>query len=156
MRDILAAVHGVRPFDLIVLSGDRKPALSLPIPWRWVPFSPANEQEFIPRAWAGFCRLGTDDYASAKGCYKTKVYMAAGTAPVVTEIGHARQVLRAAGAGFLIKDNDTRQWIDTLVQLLSSRDMAIREGGRARDFAREQFAYGSIAADWAGAIQKVC
>ena len=156
MRDILAAVHGVRPFDLIVLSGDRKPALSLPIPWRWVPFSPANEQEFIPRAWAGFSRLGTDDYASAKGCYKTKVYMAAGTAPVVTDIGHARQVLRAAGAGFLIKENDARQWIDTLVQLLSSRDMAIREGGRARDFAREQFAYGSIAADWAGAIQKVC
>ena len=49
-----------------------------------------------------------------------------------------------------------RQWIDTLVHLLASRDMAIREGGRARDFAREQFAYGSIAADWAGAIQKVC
>ena len=82
--------------------------------------------------------------------------MAAGTAPVVTDIGHARQVLRAAGAGFLIKENDTRQWIDTLVQLLTSRDMAIREGGRVRDFAREQFAYGAIAADWAGAIQKVC
>jgi glycosyltransferase involved in cell wall biosynthesis len=82
--------------------------------------------------------------------------MAAGTAPVVTDIGHARQVLRAAGAGFLIKENEARQWIDTLVQLLTSRDMAIREGGRARDFAREQFAYGSIAADWAGAIQKVC
>ena len=156
MRDVLAAVHRLRPFDLIVLSGDRKPVLSLPIPWRWVPFSPANEQEFIPRAWAGFCRLGTDDYATAKGCYKTKVYMAAGTVPVVTDIGHARQVVRAAGAGFLIKDNDARQWIDTLVQLLTSRDTAILEGGRAREFAREQFAYDSIAADWAGAIQKVC
>ena len=156
MRDILTAVYGVRPFDLVVLTGDRKPALSLPIPWRWVPFSPANEQEFIPRAWAGFCRLGTDAYAAAKGCYKTKVYMAAGTVPVVTDIGHARQVVRAAGAGFLIKDNDARQWIDTLVQLLTSRDTAILEGGRARDFAREQFAYGSIAADWAGAIAKVC
>ncbi len=156
MRDILAAVYGVRPFDLVVLSGDRKPALSLPIPWRWVPFSPANEQEYIPRAWAGFCRLGTDAYAAAKGCYKTKVYMAAGTVPVVTDIGHARQVVNAAGAGFLIRDNNVRQWIDTLVQLLSSRDTAILKGGRARDFAREQFAYGSIAADWAGAIQKVC
>ena len=156
MRDILTAVYGVRPFDLVVLTGDRKPALSLPIPWRWVPFSPANEQKYIPRAWAGFCRLGTDAYAAAKGCYKTKVYMAAGTVPVVTDIGHARQVVRAAGAGFLIKDNDARQWIDTLVQLLTSRDTAILEGGRAREFAREQFAYDSIAADWAGAIQKVC
>ena len=156
MRDILAAVYRVRPFDLIVLSGDRKPAMPLPIPWRWVPFSPANEQEFIPRAWAGFCRLATDDYAAAKGCYKTKVYMAAGTVPVVTDIGHARQMVHAAGAGVLIKDNDARQWIDTLVQLLSSRDTATREGGRARDFACEQFAYGSIAADWAQAIQKVC
>ena len=156
MRDILTAVYRVRPFDLVVLSGDRKPALSLPIPWRWVPFSPANEQKCIPRAWAGFCRLGTDAYAAAKGCYKTKVYMAAGTVPVVTDIGHARQIVRAAGAGFLIKDNDPRQWIDMLVQLLTSRDTAIREGGRARDFAREQFAYGSIAADWAGAIAKVC
>ena len=156
MRDILTAVYRVRPFELVVLSGDRKPALSLPIPWRWVPFSPANEQKYITRAWAGFCRLGTDDYATAKGCYKTKVYMAAGTVPVVTDIGHARQVVRAAGAGFLIKDNDARQWIDTLVQLLTSRDTAILEGGRAREFAREQFAYDSIAADWAGAIQKVC
>jgi len=156
MRDILTAVYRVRPFDLIVLSGDRKPALSLPIPWRWVPFSPANEQEFIPRAWAGFCRLGTDAYAAAKGCYKTKVYMAAGTVPVVTDIGHARQIVRAAGAGFLIKDNDARQWIDTLVQLLTSRDTAILEGGRARAFAREQFAYDPIAADWARAIAKVC
>lgn len=156
MRDILAAVHRLRPFDLIVLSGDRKPALSLPIPWRWVAFSPANEQEFIPHAWVGFCRLGTDAYAAAKGCYKTKVYMAAGTVPVVTDIGHARQVLRTAGTGFLIKDNDPRQWIDTLVQLLASRDAAIREGGKARAFAREQFAYDSIAADWAKAIQKVC
>ena len=156
MRDILTAVYGVRPFDLVVLTGDRKPALSLPIPWRWVPFSPAKEQKYITRAWAGFCRLGTDDYATAKGCYKTKVYMAAGTVPVVTDIGHARQVVRAAGAGFLIKDNDARQWIDTLVQLLTSRDTAILEGGRARDFAREQFAYGSIAADWAGAIAKAC
>jgi glycosyltransferase involved in cell wall biosynthesis len=156
MRDILAAVHRLRPFDLVVLSGDRKPALSLPIPWRWVSFSPANEQEFIPRAWAGFCRLETDDYASAKGCYKTKVYMAAGTVPVVTDIGHARQVVNAAGAGVLIRDNDARLWIDTLVQMLTSRDTAILEGGRARAFACEQFAYDSIAADWARAIQKVC
>jgi hypothetical protein len=64
--------------------------------------------------------------------------------------------LHAARAGFLIKENDPRQWIDMLVQLLSSRDTAIREGGRVRDFARERFAYGSIAADWAGALQKVC
>jgi glycosyltransferase involved in cell wall biosynthesis len=156
MRDILAAVHRLRPFDLIVLSGDRKPALSLPIPWTWVPFSPANEQEFIPRAWAGFCRLDTDAYGSAKGCYKTKTYMAAGTVPVVTDIGHARQVLNAAGTGSLIKDNDARLWVDTLVQLLASRDTAIREGGKARAFAREQFAYDAIAADWADAIQKVC
>ncbi len=156
MRDVLAAVHRVRPFDLVVVSGDRKPALSLPFPWRWVPFSPANEQAFIPRAWAGFCRLETDAYATAKGCYKTKVYMAAGTVPVVTDIGHARQVVHAAGAGVLIKDNDARLWIDTLVQLLSSRDTAILEGGRARAFAREQFAYDPIAAAWAEAIQKVC
>jgi glycosyltransferase involved in cell wall biosynthesis len=156
MRDILAAVYRVRPFDLIVLSGDRKPALSLPIPWRWVPFSPASEQEFIPRAWAGFCRLATDAYASAKGCYKTKVYMAAGTVPVVTDIGHARQVLHAARAGFLIKGNDARLWIDTLVQLLSSRESAMLEGGKVRAFARERFAYDPIAAAWAKAIQKVC
>lgn len=156
MRDILSAVHRVQPFDLIVLSGDRKPGLSLPIPWRWVPFSPANEQEFIPRAWAGFCRLGTDAYASAKGCYKTKVYMAAGTAPVVTDIGHARQVLHAAGAGFLVKDNDPRLWIDALVRLLSSRDIAMHEGGAVRAFARDRFAYDPIAAAWGEAIHKVC
>jgi len=156
MRDILVAVHRVRPFDLIVLSGDRKPVLSLPIPWRWVPFSPANEQEFIPRAWAGFCRLESDAYAAAKGCYKTKVYMAAGTVPVVSDIGHARQVLKAAGAGFLIKDNDARLWIDALVQILSSRGNAIGEGGKVRAFARDHFGYDRIAAEWADAIHSVC
>jgi glycosyltransferase involved in cell wall biosynthesis len=156
MRDILAAVHRVRPFELIVLSGYRKPAVSLPIPWRWVPFSPANEQHMIPLAWAGFCRLATDDYGSAKGCYKTKTYMAAGTVPVVTDIGHARQVVRAAGAGFLIAENDSRKWIDTLVSLLSSREESIREGAKVREFAREQFAYDRIAAEWAAAISRVC
>ena len=156
MRDILAAVHRVRPFDLIVLSGYRKPSLSLSIPWRWVPFSPASEQEWIPRAWAGFCRLETDAYGAAKGCYKTKTYMAAGTVPVVTDVGHARTVVHAAGAGRLIQENDVRRWTDSLVQLLSSRDTAIAEGARCRDFARVQFAYDRIAADWADAIHKVC
>jgi len=121
-----------------------------------VPFSSANEQDVIPRAWAGFCWLNADAYAAAKGCYKTKVYMAAGTVPIVSDIGHARQVLMAAGAGFLIAENDSRQWVDTLVQLLSDRDVAIRDGSKARAFAREQFAYDHIAADWAGAIHKVC
>ena len=153
MRDILVAVHRIRPFDLVVLSGYRKPDLSLPIPWRWVPFSPANEQAWIPRAWAGFCRLGTDAYGMAKGCYKTKTYMAAGTAPVVTDVGHARQVLHAAGAGFLIGENDPQRWIDTLVHLLSSRETATREGATAREFARRRFAYDRIAADWAEALQ---
>jgi glycosyltransferase involved in cell wall biosynthesis len=65
-------------------------------------------------------------------------------------------VLDAAGAGFLIKDNDAQKWIDALVQLLSSRDWAVREGGKVRAFAREQFAYDPIAAHWAEAIHKVC
>jgi hypothetical protein len=156
MREILAAVHRVVPFDLVILSGYRKPDLSLPIPWKWVPFSPANEQQVIPRAWAGFCWLGDDAYASAKGCYKTKTYMAAGTAPVVTDVGHARQVLNAAGAGFLIPDNDARLWIDSLVHLLSSREAAVLEGGKARAFARDAFAYDRIAAEWAHVIHEVC
>jgi len=156
MRDILASVYSVRPFELIVLSGYRKPALSLPIPWRWAPFSPANEQDVIPRAWAGFCCLGGDAYAAAKGCYKVKTYMAAGTAPVVTDVGHARHLLKAAGAGFLIENNDARRWTETLVHILSSRDNAIREGHKARAFASEYFAYDRIAAVWAEAIHSVC
>jgi glycosyltransferase involved in cell wall biosynthesis len=155
MRDVLAAVYRVRPFKLIILSGYRRPDLSLSIPWTWVPFSPANEQQVIPRAWAGFCRLDDDAYGSAKGCYKVKTYMAAGTVPVVTDVGHARQVVTAAGSGFLIKGNDAERWIDTLVQLLSFRDTAIREGGRARAFAREYCGYDRIAADWAEAIRKI-
>ena len=156
MREVLAAVHRVVPFDLVILSGYRKPDLSLPIPWTWVPFSPANEQQVIPRAWAGFCWLGDDAYAAAKGCYKTKTYMAAATAPVVTDLGHARQVLNAAGAGFLIPDNNAQQWIDALVHLLSSREAAVLEGGKARAFARDAFAYDRIAAEWAHAIHEVC
>lgn len=155
LRDILVAVHRTLPFDLIVLSGYRKPALALPIPWRWVPFSPAAEQEWTARAWAGVCWLENDDYGAAKGCYKTKTYMAAGTVPVVSDIGHARTVLQAAGAGRLIRNNDARQWADSLLQLLSSREAAIGEGAKCREFARVRFAYDRIAADWADAIHKV-
>jgi glycosyltransferase involved in cell wall biosynthesis len=156
MRDILAAVYRACPFQLVVLSGYKEPDLPLTIPWTWVPYSPANEQEIIPKAWAGFCWLGDDTYASAKGCYKTKTYMAAGTAPVVTDVGHARQVLNAAGAGFLIADNNAQQWIDTLVHLLSSREEAVLEGVKARAFARDAFAYDRIAAEWAHVIHEVC
>jgi len=155
MRDVLAAVHRVRPFEMTVLSGYRRPDLPLSIPWNWVPFSPAHEQEWIPRAWAGVCRLNADAYDAAKGCYKTKVYMAAGTVPVATDVGHARTVLHAAGAGRLIRENDDRQWIDALVELLSSREAAIAEGARCREFARDAFAYERIAADWAEAIHQV-
>jgi glycosyltransferase involved in cell wall biosynthesis len=81
--------------------------------------------------------------------------MAAGTVPIVSDIGHSRQVLRAAGAVFLIKDNDARHWIDTLVQMLSSRETDIREGREAQAFAREQFAYDRIAASWSEAIHEV-
>lgn len=155
MRDLLAAVHAVRPFDLVVLSGDRKPTLPLSIPWTWVPFSAANEQDWIPRAWAGVSRLVADAYDAAKGCYKTKTYMAAGTVPVVTDIGHARKVLQAAKAGCLVPADDEQAWIDAIVHVLSSREEAIREGARAREFARTRFAYESIAAEWAAAIREV-
>jgi len=155
MRDILAAVYRVRPFKLIILSGYRRPDLPLTIPWTWAPFSPANEKQIIPRAWVGFCRLDEDAYGSAKGCYKVKTYMAAGTVPVVTDVGHARLVVTTAGSGFLIEGNEPQRWIDTLVHLLSSRDTAIREGGRTRAFARDSFAYDRIAADWAGAIARI-
>jgi hypothetical protein len=155
LADVLAAVHAVRPFSLIVISGQRRPALPLSIPWEWRPFSPAAEREIIPRAWAGVCHLGDDAFAASKGCYKTKTYMAAGTVPIVSDVGHARKVLTAAGAGTLVPGNDAKVWREALLEALSSREHAGREGARARAYAREAFAFDRIAACWAAALKRL-
>lgn len=155
LADVLAAVHAVRPFSLVVISGQRRPSLTLSIPWEWRPWSPAVEEDVIPRAWAGFCHLGDDAFSAAKGCYKTKIYMAAGTVPVVSDVGHARTVLSAAGAGTLVEDNDAVRWREALLAALSSREHAGREGARVRAHARQAFAFDRIAACWAESLERL-
>ena len=155
LSDILAAVHAVRPFSFVVISGQRRPTLPLSIPWEWRPFSSAVESDVIPRAWAGLCHLGDDAFAAAKGCYKVKTYMAAGTVPIVSDVGHARTVVRAAGAGTLVSGNDAVRWKQALLDALSSREHAGREGARARAYAREAFAFDRIADCWAEALEQL-
>jgi glycosyltransferase involved in cell wall biosynthesis len=154
IRDILAEVHSSVPFKLYVLSGYRKPRVRLDIPWEWIPFSPANEQRIIPQAWAGFCFLQDDDYSLCKGCYKMKTYMTAGTVPVVTNAGHAHQVLTAAGTGMLVNGNARAAWKAALLASLTSRDEAIRGGEAARRYAQTHFDFQTIAASWADAIHQ--
>jgi len=154
IRDILTEVYSTLPFKLYVLSGYRKPQVRLDIPWEWIPFSPANEQRIIPQAWAGFCFLRDDDYSSCKGCYKMKTYMTAGTVPIVTNTGHAHQVLTAAGTGTLVNGNAHGAWKEALLASLASRDEAVRGGEVARRYAQTHFDFSTIAASWADAIQQ--
>lgn len=154
IRDILKDVYDVVPFKLHVLSGYQKPRVRLDIPWDWIPFSPANEQRIIPTAWAGFCFLRDDDYSACKGCYKMKTYMSAGTVPVVTNIGHARQVLTKAGTGILVDDNATEAWKAALIGCLRSRDEAVRGGQAARRYAEVNFGFPKIADAWAEVIRE--
>jgi glycosyltransferase involved in cell wall biosynthesis len=126
----------------------------LDIPWEWIPFSPANEQRIIPQAWAGVCFLRDDDYSLCKGCYKIKTYMTAGTMPIVTDAGHAHQVLAAAETGTLVNGNAHGAWREALLAGLSSRDEAVRRGEAARQYAQTHFDFRTIAASWADAIQQ--
>lgn len=155
LADVLAAVHAVRPFSLVVISGQQRPALPLSIPWEWRPWSPIVEQEVIPRAWAGLCHLGADAFSAAKGCYKVKTYMAAGTVPVVSDVGHARTVLTAAAAGTLVPGNEPARWREALLAALASREDAVREGDRVRAYAREAFAFDHVAACWAEWLERL-
>jgi glycosyltransferase involved in cell wall biosynthesis len=154
LRDTLAEVYQTVPFKLCVLSGYQKPRVRLDIPWEWIPFSPANEQRVIPQAWAGFCFLRDDDYSLCKGCYKMKTYMTAGTVPIVTNAGHAHQVLTAAGTGTLVNGNAPAAWKAALLASLTSRDEAIRGGEAARRYAQTHFDFQTISASWADVIHQ--
>jgi len=154
LRDILAEVHRVVPFSFYVLSGYRKPQVQLDFPWQWFPFSPLNEQRIIPKAWAGLCFLSDDDYSLCKGCYKMKTYMSAGTMPVVTNAGHARQVLTDAATGMLVNVNTPTAWKSAILASLTSRDEAVRSGETARRYAETHFDFPSIAAAWSAVIQQ--
>jgi glycosyltransferase involved in cell wall biosynthesis len=77
---------------------------------------------------------------------KVLEYMAAGTCPVVSDVGDARQTLGGGERGVLVAPADAGALADAIRGLASDRRNARRLGRRAREWVRRQRSWGLNAA----------
>lgn len=155
LAPILEQIYTKKKFDLFLLSGREIPEINLGIPWQWVPHSSENEIYHSSRAWLGFSCLEDNKYSRAKGSYKIKTYMASGTHPIATHVGHVAQLLEGTCVGDLIKVGDWNSWERLILERLSNPEQTFALGIDSQKLAGELFDYGRVAGKWAEVIKSI-
>jgi len=150
-REMLGRVFAKHPFDFVVISGCRKPALDLTIPWRWFPYDSERESERISGSCAGLAPLEDTAYARCKDVFKVKTYMACGVPPVATAIGNSLEVIRDGETGFLVDSQVA--WEERLLELVTSPRRARVMGMAARKQCVEQYSHAAIIPEWIAVLE---
>ena len=114
---------------IAVYSGKRP---DLTCGFRFHPYTPEGEVEFIRNLDIGLLPLVYDEFASGKSPIKAVQYIACGI-PVVGNVeGGTSEILNAESTIAVANDNE---WIDRLTMLIQDRDMRERMGKAGRNFA---------------------
>ena len=138
------------PFRLRIITGVRRPDLRLPVRWEWRPYDYAREREDLAGAVAGLAPLQMSLYASCKGTYKVKTYMACGVPPVASPVGHSLRMIRPGENGFMPSTRE--EWMETLLRLISDEDFARRVSAQARRDAVEKYSHDALMPVWAARL----
>jgi glycosyltransferase involved in cell wall biosynthesis len=143
----LERVYREVPFRLRIITGQARPALTLPVPWEWHAYDDNREAELMAGASAGLAPLLDTPYARCKGSYKVKTYLAAGLPPVASPVGHQANIVEHGCDGFLAETET--DWVEALMTLLRDPERAATMGQAARQKAERQFSHAVLMPQWA-------
>ncbi|MBN1269167.1 MAG: hypothetical protein JXB04_06225 [Kiritimatiellae bacterium] len=142
----LEAVCRKIPFRFRIVGGDRRPDITLRVPWEWFAYDFGAEGSLLDGAVAGLAPLEDSLFARCKGAYKVKTYLAAGIPPIVSPVGYQRDLVECSRAGFLAR-TDT-EWISALSALVGDAAAATENASRARRFAETHLAHSVVIPAW--------
>ena len=148
----LERVHREVPFQLRVISGQSRPAFSLPIPWEWHAYDASREAALLAGASAGLAPMLDTPYARCKGSYKVKTYLAAGLPVVASPVGHQAMIVEHGCEGFLVQTED--EWVEALLTLLRDPARAAAMGKAARHTAETRFSHAVLMPQWAAGLRQ--
>jgi glycosyltransferase involved in cell wall biosynthesis len=151
MESILKDVYEQIPFDFRIISGHKRPRLTLSIPWEWVAYDYKRESNLISGAVAGLAPLSDSTYARCKGAYKIKTYLASGVPPVASNVGYHKSLIKNGETGFLVNTRD--QWKEALITLLRDSALAARVKRAARQEAVAKYSHEAVIPAWAAALR---
>ena len=148
----LERVYREIPFRLRIITGQSRPAISLPIPWEWHPYESNSEAALLAGASAGLAPLLDTPYARCKGSYKVKTYLAAGLPVVASPVGHQAVIVEHGRAGFLVQTEE--EWVEALLTLLRDPTRVEAMGKAARHTAETRFSHAVLMPQWAAGLRQ--
>jgi glycosyltransferase involved in cell wall biosynthesis len=152
LNGILERVYRKIPFTLRIVTGNKRPEISLTIPWEWKPYDRIREAEYAAGAIAGLAPLEDTLFNRCKGNYKVKTYMALGVPPLASSIGYNHHLIRHGENGFLVKSEE--DWEAALIALLNDRPLARKLGAAARQETIIRYSYEALMPVWAEALRR--
>jgi glycosyltransferase involved in cell wall biosynthesis len=152
LDNVLEKVFRDFPFILRIVTGTKRPEISLSIPWEWMPYDRSREAEYACGAIAGLAPLENNVFNSCKGNYKVKTYMALGVPPLASAIGYNHQLIKHGETGFLARSN--QEWEEALRLVLKDFGFAKRVGSAAREEMVNRYSYNALMPIWAETLKK--
>lgn len=126
--------------------------LALLLNVEWAPFDHTKEREHIHGCWFGIAPMPDTGHNRCKGAYKVKTYCASGLPVVASPVGFQADLIReGAGIGFLPETPE--EWEQSLLRLLTDRNLCLSMGQKARAYAEKRFSYEAVAPQWANTLR---
>jgi glycosyltransferase involved in cell wall biosynthesis len=135
--DMLGRMQRRLDFDLVICSLPRPAPPSNAVRWRYVPWSPATEEEISREIDIGIMPLVDDEFQRGKCGLKLLQYMAAGLPVVASPIGANCSIVEHGASGYLAADEAA--WLDALAELIRSAEMRRRFGETGRRRCQADF-----------------
>ena len=148
----LAEIARRFPEVSIAVCSERPPTLP-GLPVRWVPFSPAAEDDFLASLTIGLMPLDDGPWERGKCSFKMLQYMAAGRPCVVSPVGMNNDVLAQAMCGLAART--TADWVAAVSSLLTDRAGAEQFGAAGRALVQREYSLTALAPRLAHLVRAV-
>lgn len=140
------------PAVSIAVCSERPPRLP-GLPVRYVPWSPAVEDEFLGSLTIGIMPLSDGPWERGKCSFKMLQYMAAGRPCVASPVGMNKDILAQAEFGFPATTH--AEWVDALSRILDDRCGAEKLGAAGRHLVEVKYSLNVLAPRLAQLIRRL-
>jgi glycosyltransferase involved in cell wall biosynthesis len=152
--EILRSIRLDVDFALRVICGQSPPAaFGRGLDLEWKPFDHEREGSLISGSWLGIAPMLDTGHNRCKGAYKVKTYLAAGLPVVASPVGFQADLMRGGDrVGFL--PESPREWRESLVRLLTDKNLCHEMGKRSQSYAKARFGYETVARQWSSCLKQ--
>lgn len=135
--DLLGRIQHALDFDIVVCSQPKPTPPSNAVRWRFLEWSPTNEEQIARHIDIGIMPLVDTEFQRGKCGMKLVQYMAAGLPVVASPVGVNRSMVRDGVNGFLA--GTERQWRDAFAALIESPDLRRNLGLGGKEFCEAHY-----------------